>query len=135
VGQRRLAVIDVGDDREIADRAGHRIEAMRGGSRIVLARQGPVERRDQRPELGGFASRAIFTPCSRSAALHTGPMEATSVRLKLAASGPSLPSFWASANRLCACDALVNTVASTSPRSSAAISPASGPVFSGSAQR
>src|SRR5207249_2732836 len=45
-------------------------------------------------------------------------MDATSVRLKLAASGPSLPSFFASANRLCACDALVNTVASTSPRAS-----------------
>src|SRR6266705_7197185 len=58
------------------------------------------------PSLGGFASRAILTPCFRSAALHTGPMEATSVRLKLAASGPCFPSFRARVNRLCACDAL-----------------------------
>src|SRR5712691_1285295 len=87
------------------------------------------------PSLGGLASMAMFTPCPSSAALHTGPIEATSVRFRFAASVACLPSLSESANRLCACDALVNTVASTCLRSSASINRTSGAVFSGSAQR
>src|ERR1700731_5322065 len=60
------------------------------------------------PSFGGFASISTLTANLRSAALHTGPIEATSVRPRLCLSDASLPSYCAAVKRLLACDALVN---------------------------
>jgi hypothetical protein len=57
---------------------------------------------------GGCASISTLTASLRSAALHTGPIEATSVRPRLCLSDASLPSHCATVKRLLACDALVN---------------------------
>ena len=74
------------------------------------------------PSLGGCGSRPTTTPCSRSAALHTGPIEATSVRPRSTLSAASRPAPAAISNRWCACIALVNTTAATSLRASASSS-------------
>src|SRR5204863_9975339 len=80
------------------------------------------------PILGGLGSTPTLMPNSASAALHTGPTDAMSVALRPEASASLRPSVSASANRLYACEALVNTAASTRCPSNASMSATMGAV-------
>src|SRR5260370_970072 len=116
VDEGRFTVVDVSDDREIADGTGHSGAMRKTGAHCISLRSAAgaaaappaAETRytdkawssaaTTGPSFGGFASRGSAPPSSRSAALHTGPMEATRFRFRVAAGRPFLASFRARAH-------------------------------------
>ena len=117
------------------NRAGVRAAGRDGVAQLTATRRAASSASNSGPSFGGLASSVTSIPAAASAALHTGPIETTRVAFNAARNVAALCSSSATVIRLCTCEALVNTTASISERSSRSISAVSGRVSSGNAQR